>query len=172
MYDRLLVPLDGSDLAERSIPHAIEFARRFGAMVSLLEVITPIVATVEVDPAMVAYQQVMEAETEVAEGYIKKTVERFRSEGIEVDGETLVGSPGMTIVDYAHKVGATLIVMATHGRSGLPRFFLGGVANYVLREAGVPVLLVRVFPQEKTAPADNQAAREPIEPASKKHIPL
>src|SRR5262245_32132664 len=98
MYAHLLLPLDGSDLAERALPHAVAVAKSFGARVTVLRVIAPIVSTAEAEFAVATSEEVMEAEIAVGEAYVKHIVETLQSEGLQADGETHVGLPPSTIV--------------------------------------------------------------------------
>jgi nucleotide-binding universal stress UspA family protein len=133
---RILVPLDGSTLAETVLPKVIEFARE-GATPVLLRaaeahglVGDPIVAQLEV---------VKEAEV-----YLASVAERLRHVGVQ-DVETCVwyGPPTEAIVEAATARDTELIVMSTHGRTGVARLVLGSVAESVLRAAHVPILLIR-----------------------------
>ena len=147
----MVVPLDGSALAERILPHVEDLAARTGAKVTLVRAWTPPVETNPIAPAAVmtrmtfnrgATPEARDAHYE-AEHYLETTVDALRRRGVDADYELLEGPPGEMIVDEAEGIGAKMIAMSTHGRGGLGRVVLGSVADYVLRHASCPVLLVR-----------------------------
>jgi len=144
MYRKVMVPLDGSHTAECALPHMQAIVSGCGiADVVLLRVIVPLpapgyVVLIEHDKAR------LEAEHRVeAEGYLEKIAKRLADEGLSVDTDTAGGDATESIVDYADKHGVDLIVMATHGRTGIGRFVMGSVAERVVRHSNVPILLVR-----------------------------
>ena len=143
MYKRLLVPLDGSELAEVALPYAEELARHLGSEIILVNVRTP---TENLDkPERREYLTIMAATTEQN---IKKSTDRPAGEKVKV-ATAIVGSPGLLthpaeqILDYAEKENINLIVMATHGRTGIRRWTLGSTANNVARAFKCPILLIR-----------------------------
>lgn len=130
MYEKILVPLDGSEIAEVALPYAEELAGRLGSEITLISV----------------SHSAEEQDQQMFQFYIQKTVESVRERAeraIEVDSAILVGNPAEEIVDYADSGNIDLIVMATHGHSGIRRWALGSVADKVLRATGRPVVLVR-----------------------------
>ncbi len=142
MYKHILCSLDGSPLAERALPHAMALARAFGARLTLLRVVEmppipsmPELATVEVELLPQLHEE--------AQTYIQGKVGELREQGLEVKGVVMEGRAAEAIADYAIEHGVDLIVMATHGRSGLSRWAFGSVADRVLRQAHCPVLLIR-----------------------------
>ena len=143
-YERLLVPLDGSALAEQALPHAEELARATGAEIVLLRVPTvPPFVTWGPDPGMLMPALLNEAYEE-ADAYLANVARRLRACGFVVRKAPMDPGPvADTIIDYAHEADIDLIVMSTHGRSGIGRWVFGSVTDRVLRGAGVPVLLVR-----------------------------
>lgn len=156
MYGKILVPLDGSKLAERVLPYVVELARRFDSEVTLIQVIAPLSKLVaESMPAALeptgaaagvgveAASEALRAEREDAGSYLAKVARRLKGRQIKVRAEILEGVAGDTIVEYAHGHAMDLIAMSTHGRSGLLRLVFGSAADQVLRQAGTPVLLVR-----------------------------
>ena len=146
MYSKILVPLDGSELAEQVLPHVIELANRTGAEIVLLRV-----------PDIPVYEYLMtvpefsarvreEAENE-ARQYLVRLGEKLRALGLKVRTEMVYeGAVYSTILNAAQEVGADLIAMSTHGRSGLARLVMGSVTDDVVRHAQLPVLLVRPHP--------------------------
>ena len=149
-YKHILVPLDGSELAEMALPDAFAMARLNQAQVTALQVIVPIAYDLDPDvdnPDFIAQQGKKYCAS--ARKYLKGICERVGCENITIHTEAKMGSPAETIIDYAHQQPIDLIVMATHGRSGLKRWVYGSVADKVLRGANVPVLLVRAHPKQE-----------------------
>jgi nucleotide-binding universal stress UspA family protein len=146
MYDKILVTLDGSSLAESALPHAETMARQFGAALTLLQVV-PSPVTLAVGYYDHVSVEVLEAlrdtALEQAEAYIERQVAALEEQGMTVSGQVVEGEPVECILHFAEELSADLIVMATHGRSGLGRWVFGSVAERVLHGAQSPVLLVR-----------------------------
>jgi nucleotide-binding universal stress UspA family protein len=157
MYDKILLPLDGSELAHRAMRHAVELARLSGGEIVLLQVIeseaqiiaqtTP--ATIEPLPGAgtISAQVLREAIDEqrrVATANLEASAQTIRDAGVKrVSIEMAEGSAGDAIVNAAKALNCDLVVMATHGRSGIKRAILGSVADHVARNTpGIPVLLV------------------------------
>ena len=155
MYTKILVPLDQSELAETILPHAREIARRFDAELILLtvtpsfaEVIraagpaTPTMVTpIPSDPEFV--QRSIEAATESGQRYLDAQVTRLQAEGLKARSILAQGPTAKTILQVAADEAVSLVTMCTHGHSGLVRTFLGSVADDVMRESQLPVLLLR-----------------------------
>jgi nucleotide-binding universal stress UspA family protein len=154
MFKRILVCLDGSKLAEQIMPYATEEAIRFRGKLVLLQVVQEPVAFTPGLPgeAPVPIQtHVMVEGTEEAlnraRDYLEKLAAPLRKKGIQVKTVAIPGRPGEAILDYANTNSINLITIATHGRGGLRRAVFGSVADYVLRESGLPVLVIR--PQDE-----------------------
>lgn len=149
MYHRILVPLDGSPLAEVALPHAAAVARRFEASITLIQVVSITPVATSVSPLAgsgteaILAMEALEASEEAARDYLGQVAKRPELEGIPVQVEVARGSPAQEIIRRAHQGDIDLIVMSTHGRSGLVRLVFGSVADQVLRQAGVPILLIR-----------------------------
>jgi nucleotide-binding universal stress UspA family protein len=156
MYRHILVPLDGSELAEQVLPHVEALAGKFGSAITLLRA-TPIpdIAAVPaplgmpMTPPMTPYSgemygEAIEAEQRQAHEYLTVLVERLGGAGIRVEMEVVDGDAVDTIVERATALGVELIAMTTHGRTGLERLLLGSVAEEVIRRAPCALLLVRV----------------------------
>jgi nucleotide-binding universal stress UspA family protein len=148
MYKKILVPLDGSELAERVLPHATDLAKGSGAEITLVTVVelTLGVAGSKLD----AFPQVAEerrvALRAEAMGYLEKTQRVLREQGVMAKGIVLEGDVASQLITYAEQQGFDLITMATHGRSGIDRFVMGSIAEKVLRSTIKPVLLIRAIP--------------------------
>jgi nucleotide-binding universal stress UspA family protein len=148
MNKYILVPLDGSRLAEMSLPHAVALAHATRSVIKLLRCvppvqrITPIHAGVPSAPLL--QQQLEEAQPLVSE-YLAAIADRLHAdEGLAVSTVVLEGEPGALIVRYVEQHPEVhLIAMATHGRSGVSRLVFGSVAEKVLHSSPVPILLVR-----------------------------
>lgn len=156
MYKRILLPLDGSPLAERALPHAIAQAECFGAELILLRVVEPILPTETVVPRE-AIRRAEERIQALTQEYLERVAARVRERGIPVQTVTIEGFPRVQIVQFAeanHQI--DLIVLCTRGRSGISRWLMGSVADRVVRGASIPVLLVRTA-KAKTRGAEQQA---------------
>jgi nucleotide-binding universal stress UspA family protein len=141
-FSPTLVPVDGSPLAEKAIPVAAALARRAGAALQLAFV-QPVAPRYPHVPAEIAKSIEREAEQRVR-AYLAITAEAVATcHGLEATGVVLDGPPAEALADYARTKQIGLIVMTTHGRSGLGRFWLGSVADRLLRRTTTPVLLLR-----------------------------
>ena len=138
MYERVLVPLDGSGLAELALPFAEELAARLGSEVILLCVSESAEAE-DYAKHEIYLEQIRAVVTRAAERLLLN-----REQTLNIRSTVVVGLPAQEIVDYAERVAASLIIMATHGRTGVTRWALGSVAEKVMRAGTKPVLLVRV----------------------------
>lgn len=144
MYQKVLVPLDGSKRAEAILPHVEQLARRYESQVVLLQVIELIsdvsyVVGASIDMSQEAFTR-WSAE---AETYLAGVQGEFREKGIEVRIRVETGPVVETIINVAEDEGADLLAMASHGRTGLSRVFYGSVAAGVLHRVDRPLLLVR-----------------------------
>jgi nucleotide-binding universal stress UspA family protein len=145
MYQRIVVPLDGSALAEEALTQAVELAQVTDAPVHLLRIVDylrlerygPYALALEYSTV----EPVLTTETTEATEYLNSVQARLTRDGIAVDTEVRQGRVTREIVAAAKP--GDIVVMASHGRGGLSRWLLGSVAEDVLRHAPVPVLLVR-----------------------------
>jgi nucleotide-binding universal stress UspA family protein len=146
-FEKILVPLDGSALAETAIPTAVQLAKaQRGTVVLMRAAAAPWLAGEAVVDAQVAIVR-------EAEEYLGALADRLRADGSgEVDTSVWYGAPATSIVDAAKSQRADLIVMTSHGRSGLGRLILGSVAESVLRGTMTPILLVRASGAAVLAP--------------------
>jgi nucleotide-binding universal stress UspA family protein len=149
MYKKILVPLDGSELAECVLPHVEAIAKGCGvesiSFVRVIELVHMPVSSGEGYIFSTEDRKRMESETRAAaENYLNRLVSRVKYVGINVQSEVLTGGRvADMIAEYATKNSIDLIAIATHGRSGVSRWAWGSVADRVLRSACVPVLMVR-----------------------------
>jgi len=139
----VMVPLDGSPLAEQALPWAIAIARKARArlrlaMVHRLALLPPLADTVGL------YTKVELAVRKSQRDYLHGTAGRVKAEAaIQVTTAILEGEPAPALAGYARKTGPDLVVMTTHGRGGLERAWLGSVADELMRTLGIPMLVIR-----------------------------
>lgn len=146
MYQHIMVPLDGSELAECVLPHVEALAIGCNvSRVTVVRVVTPLhlYGGAESGLAPEERQRVEADSMSVARAYLDRMVKRMADMGISAQSEVLFGNIIDSLVDYASKDGVDLIIIATHGRSGVSRWVWGSVADRTLRAASVPVLMVR-----------------------------
>lgn len=146
-YDKILIPTDGSEAAERATAHAVDLAKRYGAELHILFVVDTDAVDVSLGTEQV--QRIKEGrldEMEELKKYATDATGRIAAaaqrEGVEVVESIAAGSPHKQIVKYANREGVDLIVMTCHGRTGVRRFLLGSITEQVLRHAQLPVLVV------------------------------
>jgi nucleotide-binding universal stress UspA family protein len=142
MYRKILIPLDGSELAKKGLGEAEKLAKCFGAELILFQVVPfmPIYGS----PELVTPLIIDEKQKEAAEQYIANLCEELRKKDFKVTGKVKTGQQvAVEIIDFAKEHGVDLIVMSTHGRSGITRWVLGSVALKVLTRAETPILLLR-----------------------------
>jgi nucleotide-binding universal stress UspA family protein len=149
-YKHLLVPLDGSELAELALADALSIAQLSQAEITFLQVVPPIEQVLGVETGYPIFvDQQWGIKKTMALEYLQGICERLDCPNLTMHTIVELGPPAETIIDYACQYSIDLIVMATHGRSGLQRWVYGSVADKVLRGADLPVLLVRAHtPQE------------------------
>ncbi len=160
MFERILVPLDGSPRAEMILPQLGRILKHEDAEILLLR--SYFIPDVNAEWAT-ASAELRRQERAAAQAYLHDVARRFSGEGAKVHARILPGPAADAILKAADEEGATLIAMATHGRSGLARFALGSVAEKVIRASRVPVLLVRSF---RTSPKGD------LEPATAEELPF
>lgn len=136
MFKKILVPLDGSPLAEGVLPLVIDLARVHGAEVMLLRV-----AFYHTLPGLDVQEHEARA-VEEAQAYLDGVASGFQEQGLTVSTHVRYGQPCQEILRHAERH-AELVVMATHGLGGMLRWAMGSVADRVVRRSPVPVLLIR-----------------------------
>ncbi len=142
----ILVPLDCSELAESVLPHAEAVAKRSdpGSIeIVLLALCDPTLPATYYAPAPSDWDEMVQGWKCQDERYLAKMEKQLRDSGLNVRSEVLIGKPAETIVEYVSENRASLIVMSTHGRSGLGRWVFGSVAEKVLHGVTTPILLLR-----------------------------
>ena len=142
MYQKILVPLDGSELAKKALDEAEKLAKCSGAEIILFQVVPfmPIYGS----PELVTPLIVDEKQKESADRYLINVAEELKKQEFKVTTMVRTGQQvALEIIDFAKESGVDLIVMCTHGRSGITRWMLGSVALKVLSRAETPILLIR-----------------------------
>lgn len=144
MYQRILVPLDGSKRAESILPYVEELARVHGSTIVFLQVIEP-GATIVTPYDMAPYfdAELHERWVREAEDYLRSLQDEYKEKQLRSRYLVEQGPVVRTIIDVAQRENADLIAMASHGRTGLGRVFYGSVAAGILHQADRPILLVR-----------------------------
>jgi len=143
MYDNILVPFDGSDGATEVLHHAAEIAQWADATVQVLYV-----ADTTRDSVTVVEGETIDALEQQGEKTVEEAAKTMESLGVEYETDVVQGSPTQSIVDYADRYDQDIVVMPTHGREGVSRYLGGSVSEKVVRLASVPVLTVRMKPDE------------------------
>lgn len=143
MYERILIPLDGSAVAEGILPFAGKIAGPLDSEVILLLVVEPLPQAALASGGLVDSDLLAIRERE-AHRYLEEIAEGLAAIGVRVRTLVRQGLAAQAIVTASAEIGADLIAMTTHGRSGLGRLLFGSVAETVLRTAPVPVLLMRM----------------------------
>jgi nucleotide-binding universal stress UspA family protein len=147
MYERILIPTDGSDVAESAVAHALDLAERYGAEVHALYVVdidsvNLSLGTEQVDRLKQGRFSEMGELKEKADEATAAVAERGAERGVDVVEHVSGGRPHKVIADYAEDHEMDLIVMGSHGRAGVRRALLGSVTERTLRSTHVPVLVV------------------------------
>lgn len=136
-YEKILVPTDGSEGAEKASEHAVEIAKKFDAEVHVLYVVD-----VRVNSAKDAISNLTGALRETGEEVTERLSEQVESHGLETARDVIEGIPHQEINSYVERNDVDLVVMGTHGRTGLDRLMLGSTAEKVVRTSDVPVMTV------------------------------
>ena len=141
----ILVPLDGSNLAERALPYGIAFAQEQSAPLLLVRVISAYGAPIASISAVAMSDVIVTAERDEAADYLARTADRVRAAAADLDvaTELRLGDAALELLDVEAVYNARLVVLTTHGRTGLNRWLRGSVAEKVLRHGTAPVFLVR-----------------------------
>ncbi len=146
MIKKILVPLDGSKLAEKALPYAEALAEKLGAELILTWVLHPLI--VMSDYGASSYETIISLEKNEATQYLTTTQIELQKQHLPVRINILEGHAADKIIELACQERVDLIVMSTHGRSGLSRWVHGSVATKVLQHAPCPVFLVRAKESE------------------------
>ena len=150
-FGRIVVPVDGSEMAEQALDHASHLGKSMGLVVELVRAIPSVeeynslarlgpASLVSQAPSYAEYRGIVEGE---ARDYLAELAGRLKGDGAQVDWRVLHGPAAAAIIDHSVASEDALLVMTTHGRSGVARMVLGSVAERVVRQSGEPVLLIR-----------------------------
>ncbi len=144
MYQRILIPTDGSDITRRAMTSGIALARALGAGVQTLSVKEPFpfsaISEMQAEPP----QAFFDAQERLAAARVKEVVEACAAAGVPCDAQTVEAlHPWEAIIDHAKRSGSDLVVMASHGRRGVAALLLGSETQKVLTHSTLPVLVVR-----------------------------
>lgn len=143
MYKLILLPLDGSSLAEQALPHALAQAKIFQADLILLRVYP----TTTEKPAL--YKEAIEKAEELvrlsAKNYLERVAASIQESSIAVETAVIDGVSHEAILRFAEEKGVDLIVISSRGQSGFNRWIMGSVADRVIRGTRIPVLMIQVF---------------------------
>ena len=144
MYNKILVPLDGSKRAEAVLPHAEDMANRYGAEIIFL-CVEELYVMLEWDEIvdLAKCHEKFDARKKASESYLSRLKAEFRDKGIKTNTHVVYGPVVKSILTAAEEMDVDIIVMASHGLSGLPRTFYGSVTAGVLQKIDRPLLIVR-----------------------------
>jgi nucleotide-binding universal stress UspA family protein len=153
MFKRLVIPLDGSDLANLALEPAKDLARRLDVPVHLVRAVDPTVfnrvGTTGMGFDYAAVDELLVEEEQDATKFIDAQVESLAGEGLTATGVVMRGYAAAAVIACIEE--GDMIAMASHGRTGVRRWFLGSVAEEVLRRSPVPVLLIRLPNEDEAA---------------------
>lgn len=142
MYKKILIPLDGSELAEEIFPYVVQLARRLNLDLVFLHVCTP-----EERPFNTMHKAYIERMAERVNGVPLELLKRpdvsIVGKPLHAIGKVVIGHPAKEIINYAKNTDVDFILMATHGYSGLRRWVMGSVSEKVIRASNIPVLITR-----------------------------
>jgi nucleotide-binding universal stress UspA family protein len=154
MFETIVIPLDGSELAEEALAAALEVAHKFEAKLVLVQAVDTLAQRMSQPPSLIdspasaaasveVLQSALDAEKEMAHHYLGALRDKLAAQGVRVEAFVGEGLAADVILTVAREQTAGLIVMSTHGRGGLGRLVFGSVADAVLRHSQTPVLLIR-----------------------------
>ncbi|WP_340101998.1 universal stress protein [Salinibaculum salinum] len=144
MYQDILLPFDGSDGAAAALHHAAEIGHWADATIHIL-----FVADTRRESVTVVETQVVDALVQEGEDIVEEAEKTLDTLGVDHDSDVVQGTPAPTIVEYAERYDHDVVVMPTHGREGVSRYLLGSVTEKVVRLSAIPVLTVRMQPDEQ-----------------------
>ena len=153
MYKKIMVPLDGSELAECVLPHVEGFITNCQvSTIIFVRAVKPepmvsrgAYATGEVDLTIIEEntKKIEEEKKSSAKDYLNQVADRLKHEGVQLQTEVIVGKVAEGLIDYTEANNIDMILIATHGRSGVSRWVRGSIADRILRGSSIPVLMVR-----------------------------
>lgn len=147
MFERVLVPLDGSSLAESVLPHVVAFAKAFGSNCKLVRVLEGPATEDEVRPVDPLDWRIKKAQ---ATSYLEEQAESLREAELDAEIVVLEGTPAARICEYAQEEGIGLIIMSSHGQSGISRWNVSSVVQKTAQRAHTSILIVRAYQPKAT----------------------
>ena len=159
-FKRILVPLDGSGLAERALVPALALAEAMLAKVFIIRVAVPL--SLNLDPKF--YQHIIELRRDEAKRYLRSIQSRFASSAAEIEAQVVVGRGARSIINFVQEEEIDLIVMSSHGRSSVNRWIYGSVADKVVHNA--PCAKVIIHPQVIIDPCSIKRILVPLDGSS------
>lgn len=160
VFKHVLIPLDGSALAEDVLERAVAFGKPMQTEYTLLQAINPVMlGYVPGAYAPALDEQTFEEWQAEGRAYLEQIAARLRAEGLKVHVSIVIDQPAVAILDYARQHEIDVIAMATHGRGGVSRVLLGSVADKVVRGGNTPVLLYRPYAAGQTVASAEVAGR-------------
>ncbi len=146
--DHILVPLDGSELSEKALTAAYTLAGMSNAEITLIRVLRPVEKIIKLGEQHAIYvDQQIDFKTRRANKYLETIRHLAAKKSLKVNIVVEMGDAAEEIINFARKNSIDLIIMSTHGRSGLQRWVYGSVASKMLRGAYNPILLIRSYPE-------------------------
>ncbi|ELZ62178.1 UspA domain protein [Halorubrum hochstenium ATCC 700873] len=161
LYDRILVPTDGSSEGELAVCHALDLAAVHGATVRAIYVVDT--ARYAGMPMETTWEGVGDLLYDDGEAALGTVCDLAADRDVDVETAVVEGSPSREIITQAEETGCDLVVMGTHGRGGIDRLLLGSVAEKVVRGSSVPVLTVRIGDDDAASAAESATASEGAE---------
>jgi nucleotide-binding universal stress UspA family protein len=148
-FERILFPTDFSESAENALRYAISLAKKYGSKLYVVHVVEPFTYTTDFGIDYSAQYKDLEAS---AKKLLDEIVVSIKGNNIAVEGAVLSGEPFVEIIKHVKQKHIDLIVMATHGRTGIEHMLLGSVAEKVVRKSPCPVLTIKKTGQTFTMP--------------------
>ena len=150
MFRKILVCLDGSEFSEQILPYVSKEAAGTGKTVILMRVVptsfgsmVTAAGVISSTPMMPPTEEQLASEEKEARSYLNGKMKALQSTGIDVMCFVIAGNPGEEILSYAHKSECDLIAIATHGRGGIRRAIFGSVAEHIIKNSRLPILLIK-----------------------------
>lgn len=158
-YKKIVVPVDGSGLSKRAIPHAIDIARTYNSEIILLHVLRPPVYEYSDIITLAGQEAQLESLRNEVKQYLMGLRNEMREEKVNCRVQLIEGTAIASLMcDYINGEDVDLVIMSTRGRTGIARFVFGSVAQKVLQGVRVPVMLV--YPDDATQPDEKKIAKE------------
>jgi len=136
----ILCPVDFSDASRKAVQYAKEFALSMGSSVSLLNVVEPRPMAVDITLNYIPFEEDLQ---HAANEDMQRVLEEFQLAGLKAESSIEIGNPSDVILDKARELNVNLIILGSHGKTGLSRLLMGSVAEMVVRKAPCPVLIVK-----------------------------